>query len=174
MNLSSCTFSTIEDGVYKRRDRKGYFLQWIGPDGKRRVAKATSKYLDGAREERRLYIRGEHPKQTAAQTQRTDITFAQIADKFLAYQKPRLMGRNSYTREVGVVDHLKAFFTGTLADVTPVQVSDYVTMRLGKVGNSSVRKELVTLKHLFRLACGEWRMLPRFSNPCLDVTAPGI
>jgi integrase len=37
-----------------------------------------------------------------------------------------------------------------------------------------VRKELVALKHLFRLACGEWKLLPRFANPCLDVTTPKV
>ena len=72
------------------------------------------------------------------------------------------------------MDHLKAFFTGKLAEVTSSQVSDFVTARLGKVSKSSVRKELNTLKHLFRLACGEWKLLPRFANPCLDVTAPKV
>jgi integrase len=101
-------------------------------------------------------------------------SFADVAGRYLAYQKPRLLGRNSYRREAGILDDLKAFFTGKLTDITPAQVSDYVTMRLGKVGNSSVRKELVALKHLFRLACGEWKLLPRFANPCLDVTAPKV
>lgn len=57
-------------------------------------------------------------------------------------------------------------------DVTSSQVSDYVTVRLGKVSKGSVRKELVSLKHLYRLVCGEWKLLPRFANPCLDVTTP--
>jgi integrase len=101
-------------------------------------------------------------------------SFADVADKYLAYQKPRLTPR-AYTREAGIVDHhLKAFFTGSLAAVTSGAVSDYVTYRLGKVGKGSVRKELIALKHLFRLACGEWKLLPRAANPCLDVTAPTV
>jgi integrase len=100
-------------------------------------------------------------------------TFADVADKFLAYQKPRLTPK-AYVREAGIVAHLKAFFTRNLADITSDQVSDYVTARLGKVSKSSVRKELNSLKHLFRLVCGEWKLLPRFSNPCLDVTAPKV
>ena len=96
---------------------------------------------------------------------------AGVADRFLAYQKPRITAK-SYEREESIVAHLKAFFTGRLADITSSQVSDYVTARLGKVSKSSVRKELNSLKHLFRLACSEWKLLPRFSNPCLDVTAP--
>jgi integrase len=113
-------------------------------------------------------------------------TFTDVADKFLAYQKPRLTEK-AYVREAGIVAHLKASFTERLTDITSSQVSDYVTARLsaeirrGKkkkiiagrtVSKSSVRKELQSLKHLFRLACTEWKMLPRFSNPCLDVAAP--
>jgi site-specific recombinase XerD len=69
------------------------------------------------------------------------------------------------------VTHLKAFFTGRLTDVTSSQVSDYVTARLGKVSKSSVRKELNSLRHLYRLAREEWKLMSRFANPCLDVTA---
>jgi integrase len=72
------------------------------------------------------------------------------------------------------VGDLKAFFTGQLAEITSSQVSDFITERLGKVSKSSVRKELVALKHLFWLACGEWKLLPRFANPCADVTAPTV
>ena len=70
--------------------------------------------------------------------------------------------------------HLKPFFTGKLADITSGHVSDFLTARLGKVSKSTVRKELIALKHLLRLACGEWKLLPRSANPALDVTAPKV
>jgi len=100
-------------------------------------------------------------------------SFSDIADRFLAYQKPRLTPK-AYKREKGISAHLKAFFPGRLTDITSSQVSDYVTARLGKVSKSTVRKELNSLKHLFRLACGEWKLLPRFANSCLDVTTPKV
>jgi integrase len=100
-------------------------------------------------------------------------SFADVADRFLAYQKPRLTPK-AYQREEGIAAHLKAYFSGRLTEVTSSQVSDYVTARLGKVSKSSVRKELNSLKHLFRLVCGEWKLLARFANPCLDVTAPKV
>jgi hypothetical protein len=81
-------------------------------------------------------------------------SFAEAAGRFLAYQNPRLTLK-AYERESGVMAHLKAFFTAQLAETTSAQVSDYVTARLGKVSKSSVRKELNSLKHLFRLVCGE-------------------
>ena len=70
-------------------------------------------------------------------------TFADVADKYLAYQKPRLTAEESFEREEGIVDDLKALFAGRLADITSSQVSDLITERLGKVSKSSVRKEFV-------------------------------
>jgi hypothetical protein len=96
-----------------------------------------------------------------------------VADKFLANQKPRLTPK-SYKREESIAVHLKAIFTGRLVDVTSSQVSGYVTARLGKVSKSSAQKKLNALKHLFRLVCGEWKLLPRLANPSLDVVAPKV
>jgi hypothetical protein len=62
--------------------------------------------------------------------------FCDVADKFLVPQKARLKGRDSYDLESCFVGHLKSFFTGELADVTPAQVFDYVTARL----NAEVRR----------------------------------
>src|SRR5438093_498024 len=31
--------ATVEDGVYRRKDREGYWIQWVGSDGKRNVLK---------------------------------------------------------------------------------------------------------------------------------------
>ena len=92
-----------EDGANKRRDRAGYWLSWIGPDGVRHVKKATARYLDGAREERRQWFRGEHPKQLADEAQRRETTFADAADRSLAYQKPRLKSPKSYVRQEGII-----------------------------------------------------------------------
>jgi len=163
------------DGLYWRADRKSWWISYIDAQG-RRVRKPAPDAQN--HEEAKDVLAGER-RQVRAQRNlkpgevllcRDD--FADIAAKYLAYQKPRLLGRNSYEREAGIVDDLKVFFAGRLVDVTSSQVSDFITERLGKVTKSSVRKELVALKHLFRLACGEWKLLPRFSNPCLDVTAP--
>ena len=175
------------DGVFWRKDRRQYWVSYVDADGERvrepapdvrdtetgEIRAASHEEAQTYREDKRRQVR-EQRNLKPGEVLVCQDTFADVADKYLAYQEPRLSGRNSYSREAGIVGDLKAFFTGKLTDVTPAQVSDYVTMRLGKVGNSSVRKELVALKHLFRLACGEWKMLPRFSNPCLDVTAPRV
>ncbi|MFZ0959343.1 MAG: site-specific integrase [Terriglobia bacterium] len=165
------------DGVYWRADAKAWWVSYVDAQGERvrEPAPDAQNHEEAAtyREDKRRQVREQHNLKPGEVLMCRD-SFADVAGRYLAYQTPRLKGRNSYDREAGIVGHLKEFFTGKLTDVTAAQVSDYVTMRLGKVGNSSVRKELVALKHLFRLVCGEWKLLPRFSNPCLDVTAPTV
>jgi len=164
------------DGLYWRKDRRAWWVSFIDASG-RRVRKpapdaqthdeAFSFRADERREER------DKSKLKPGEVLACKDSFADIVEKFLKYQKPRLTPR-AYAREAGIAVHLKAFFTGKLAEVASSQVSDFVTARLGKVSKSSVRKELVSLKHLYRLACGEWKLLPRAANPCLDVNSPEV
>jgi integrase len=162
------------DGVYWRKDRRMYWISFVDKRGLRQrkpgarsweeARHVLAKSLAGVKEESNL-----KPGEVLV----CRDSFADVVCRFLAYQKPRLTIR-AYQREEGIAVHLKVFFSGRLADVTSSKVSDYVTARLGKVSKSSVRKELNTLKHLCRLACGEWRLLSRFANPCVDVTAPKV
>jgi len=139
--------ATIEDGVYKRKDRDGYWLQWIGKDGRRHVRKAKSTYLQGARREREDRMKTGTDKA---------VPFAEVADQYLGYQRPRLTPA-AYERERGIVEELlKPFFPGGIASVTKADISRYVSDRLAMVKSATVRKELNVLKHLFRLSVEEW------------------
>jgi len=168
------------DSIYWRKDRKQWWVSYTDPTSKNADKRIRRPALDAqTHEEARTFLENKRREVRERQTLKPgevppcENTFEEIADKFLAYQKPRLTPK-AYTREAGIVAHLKAFFPGALADITSSQVSDYVTARLGKVGKSSVRKELNSLRHLFRLVCGEWKLLPRFANPCLDVQSPRV
>jgi integrase len=153
--------ATTHDGVYRRKDREGYWLQWIGTDGRRHVKKARSKYLKGARDERDEKIRAGIDN---------DVPFADVATQFLAYQRPRLTP-GAYAREEGIVQNLlKPFFPGGIAGITRAEVSRYVSERLAKVASATVRKELNALKHLFRLAVEEWAYI--LVSPAQGVKPP--
>jgi len=164
------------DGVFWRKDRKQWWVSYIDGQGKRvREPAPDANNHDEAqafREDKRRDVR-ELRKLKPGEVLECQDSFADVAARFLAYQKPRLTPK-AYERENGIMSHLKGFFTGNFTGITSGAVSDYVTERLGKVSKSSVRKELNSLKHLFRLACGEWKLLPRFANPCLDVTPPKV
>jgi integrase len=164
------------DGIFWRKDRRQWWVSYVDAQWERVREPApdanTHEEAQAFREDKRREVR-EHRKLKPGEVLACQDSFADVAERFLAYQKPRLTPK-AYEREEGIGAHLKAFFTGRLADITSSQVSDYVTARLGKVSKSSVRKELNTLKHLFRLVCGEWKLLPRFANPCLDVMSPKV
>ncbi|MGH9352532.1 MAG: tyrosine-type recombinase/integrase, partial [Terriglobia bacterium] len=162
------------DGVYWRKDCRKYWISYLDAKGERQREPGSINW-DEARDMLAQVLARVKEEQDLRPGELLPCreNFADVADRLLAHQKPRLTPK-AYEREAGIVAHLNAFFTGKLSDVAPAQVSDYVTMRLGKVSKGSVRKELVTLKHLFRLACGEWKLLPRFQNPTLDVTAPKV
>jgi integrase len=168
------------DSIYWRKDRKQWWVSYTDPTSKNADKRLRRPALGAQNhEEARIFLENKRREVRERQTLKPgevppcENTFEEIADKFLAYQKPRLTPK-AYIREAGIVAHLKAFFRGPLADITSAHVSDYVTARLGKVGKSSVRKELNSLKHLFRLVCGEWKLLPSFANPCLDVQSPRV
>ena len=164
------------DGLYFRKDRKAWWVSYIDAQGRRvrKPAPDAQNHDEAAtfRADERRDVR-EQSKLKPGEVLACKDSFADIADKYLKYQKPRLVPK-SYQREAGIVADMKTFFTGQLAEITSSQVSDFVTARLGKVSKGSVRKELIALKHLFRLSCGEWKLLSRAANPCLDVTAPKV
>jgi integrase len=170
------------DGLYWRKDRKAWWVSYTDAQGHRirKPAQNVDTHDDAATHDEAGTFRADERRQV--RTKRAlkpgevlacKDSFADVADRFLAYQKPRLAPK-SYEREAGIVADFKAFFTGSLASITKPQVSDFVTERLGKVGKGSVRKELIALKHLFRLACDDWELLPLGSNPCARIKAPKV
>jgi integrase len=162
------------DGVYWRKDCRKYWISYVDEKGKRQREPGSENRDEAELMLAEAKIRvSKNRKLGPGELPECLYSFADVVDRFLAYQKPRITPR-AYQREAGIVAHLKAFFSGQLADITSCQVSDYVTARLGKVSKSSVRKELISLRHLFRLACSEWKLLPRFADPCLDVQAPKV
>ena len=162
------------DGIYWRKDRRMYWVSYVDAKGDRQ-RKPGARTWEEARQvlAEALARVKEEANLKPGEVLASRDSFADVAERFLAYQKPRLTPK-AYDRERGIVGHLKAFFMGDLRDITSGKVSDFVTAELARVSKSSVRKELNTLKHLFRLVCGEWKLLPRFSNPCFDVTAPKV
>src|SRR5215469_11067745 len=105
------------EGVYWRKDRHMYWLSFVDAHGQRQrkpgaqsweeARQMLAETLSRVKEEANL-----KPGEVLA----CRDSFADVADRFLAYQKPRLTPR-AYTREAGIVGHLKDAFTGKLTDV---------------------------------------------------------
>jgi integrase len=166
-----------EGGIYWRRDCHKYWISFLDANRKRQREPGAENWHEA--EEllnRRLAGVRERKKLKPGQVVVCQDSFADVADKFLAYQKPRLSSRG-YRREEGIVNqHLKPFFFGLkLAEIKSGQVSDYLTSALGRVSKSSAKKELTLLKHLFRLCYDEWELLPEdHPDPTRKVKAPKV
>jgi integrase len=158
------------DGVYTRKDRPGYWIDYKDASGRRRRRKVEAPTLKQARD---AYA----AERTRAEQARTlgfappgEESFTDVAEQYLAHQKPRISAAN-YRRELGILeDHLKPFFASKVAAIRRATVARYVTARCAEVSNATVTKELNVLKHLLRLAVEEWEYIP--VNPANRVKPP--
>ncbi len=157
------------DGVFERRDRRGFWISWIDLNGRRRKRKTDAPTLEQARmvlaeEKRRVEqarILGFAPP--------AETTFEELAAQFLSYQRARLTPKG-YAREAGIVNgHLKPFFAGPIKNVRRVAVQRYIAERAGKASAYSVLHELTCIKHMLRMAV-EWELIP--FNPAQGVRGP--
>jgi integrase len=157
-----------QDGVYQRRDRDGYWVQWVGADGKRRVRKVEGT-LTQARKRRRAELTRSEEAKALGFNPPGEETFSEVARRYLQHQKARLTPK-AYEREEGIVEkHLKPFFAGKLAAIRRVDVQRYITSRSAGTSPYSIQKELNTLKHLLRLSV-EWQIIP--FHPVQGVRGP--
>jgi hypothetical protein len=121
------------DGVYWRKDRRIYWISYVDAHGNRQRRPGAKSWEEARQVLAETLSRvKEEGNLKPGEVLECRESFADVAGRFLAYQKPRLTPK-AYQREEGIAAHLKAFFTGRLANVTSSQVSDYVTARLGKV-----------------------------------------
>lgn len=160
---------TRGDGVYKRKDREGYWITWTDLQGRRRQRKTQAKSLSVARaalaSERMRVEQGK----ILGFTPPGDDSFCELADRFLSFQKARVT-KQEYDREKSIMDlHLKRFFYGKVASIRKVDVDRYITKRSGHVAASTVRREVMVLKYALRKAV-DWEIIPL--NPAQNAELP--
>lgn len=157
------------DGIHKRPDRDGYFLSWIDAAGTRHRRKAKGQTLGEARAELDAERTRVQQARILGFTPPSGETFAEVAERYLQYQGPRLTGKEFERQTTIVRKHLIPFFTGKLAGIRRVDIQRYVTERSCVVRPASVRKETNVLRHLLNLAVG-WEIIP--VSPALGVKSP--
>jgi integrase len=157
------------DGVYRRKDRDGYWISWTDAQDRRRYRKTEAETLEQARFARSAETLRVEQARYLGFTPPGEDSFADVAARFLAHQKARLTPKGYEREKLAVVKHLKAFFTGKVAAIRKVDVQRFVTMRSAQVSASTVQKELNALKHMLRLAV-EWEIVP--INRALGAKAP--
>lgn len=79
-------------------------------------------------------------------------TLEDFAEVYLSYVRDTVKKR-SWDRDELALKHLIDFYKGRkLSDISPSDVDDYKSSRLGKVAPATVNRELQVLRHLFNLA----------------------
>jgi integrase len=168
------------DGIYKRKDRAGFWFAYTDWQGKRVQMRTLVPTLTQARDIRRAKLvetdqirNGVIPKPSSPEEEkRKALTFSEVGDRYLAFQKARLTVA-AYSRTVGIVkSHLTAAFgSKRLAEITREDCDAYVTARTGLVSPASITKELNILKHFLGL-CVDWKLVA--VNVAHRVKAPKV
>jgi integrase len=161
----------IEDGIFKRKDRSGFYISWVDARGRRRRRKTNAMNITQARMARNAEVLKVEQTRTLGLAPPGNETFKEVTEKYLKYQKPRIT-RASYDRvEVLIRLHLTPFFNCSVANIHRSDVQGYVTRRTVETSAASVTKELTTIKHMLSL-CVEWELIP--FNPAQGVKAPRV
>src|SRR5262249_24761485 len=159
------------DGVYQRKDRKGFWITWVDAQGRRRSRKTDAQNITQAKQIRSAELLRVEQARMLGHAPPGKETFGEVAEKYLKYQRARITPK-AYDREEGVVRiHLAPFAHLPLASFRKSDIQQYVTDRAAKVSPYTVQKDLTVLKHLFALAV-EWEIVP--VNPARDVKSPKI
>jgi integrase len=157
------------DGVYTRADRPGFWITWVDAQGRRKYRKTDAQNITQAKAIRNAELMRVEKARMLGHLPPSKDTFAEVADRYLAYQKARLTAK-AYDREQGIVEnHLKPAFDMKLAAIRKVDIQRYITKRMLDASPYSVQKELAALKHLLRLAV-EWEIIP--VNPAQGIKTP--
>lgn len=159
------------DGVYKRADRRGYWISWKDAQGRRRRRIVKVKYLEQAKSARAAELQRVEGARALGFTPPGDDSFDDVATRFTKHQEARLTTK-AYERDKLIAElHLKEFFSGRVAAIRRVDVQRYVTKRSPEASAHTVLKELNVLKHMLRLAV-EWEIIP--VNPAQGVRSPKV
>jgi integrase len=157
------------DGVYKRKDRPGYWISWTDAQGRRRQRKTNAGSLSQARARLSAErMRTEQAKILGFMPPGED-SFEELAERFLSFQKARVSPAEHEREESVFRQHLKRFFPGKVASIRKVDIDRYITNRSGEVAAATVRREVVTLKHALSKAV-DWEIIP--INPAQKVELP--
>jgi integrase len=159
------------DGIFQRKDRKGFWISWTDARGHRRYRRTDAQNITQARQFRAAELLRVEQARALGFSPPGEETFAVVATRFLRYQKSRLTSK-AYEREQSILKlHLQPFFSCKLAAIRRVDIQRYVTVRSVKVSAHSVQKELNVLKHLLRLAV-EWDIIP--FQPSQGIKSPKV
>jgi hypothetical protein len=158
------------DGVFQRKDCKGWYASYVDSAGKRRKkrvqAHTRTQALDAlsalkARAQTEAVLGVKHV---------SEITTAELMARYKRHQKSRVK-LTTFERLDSIIKTLLEHLPDRLKDITKVTVADFVDERSAALAAGTVQKEIATLKHALRLAV-EWQLI--HSNPADRAKLPRL
>src|SRR5262249_10817620 len=146
------------DGVFQRKDRKGWYISWVDAQGKRRKRKTGATTISLARKALRNELVEVEKAKALGLAPVSKDTFGAVSERYLKDRRGKVsqeeLKPESYERTKGVVEkHLKPFFEGKkIASITTSDVERYLTERSTEVKKGTLVREFAILKHLLSYA----------------------
>lgn len=156
------------DGVFKRKDRSGWWVSYVDAAGKRKKEKVTAHTRTLAMTALSLIKTRIERERILGVKSASEITTAELLARFKAHQKTHLRP-TTFIRLDGILATLKAALPAQAKEITRRTVADYILERSKTVSAGTVAKEMATLKHALRLAV-EWDLLTM--NPAQGAKLP--
>lgn len=145
------------DGVFQRKDRRGWWVSYVDASGKRRKEKVTAHTRTQALTALSGIKTREEKGRILGVKAASEISTADLLARYKRHQKTRLRP-STFERLDGILETLKARLPESAKDITRKSVQDYISSRGETVAAGTIQKEVTALKHALKLAV-EWELL---------------
>jgi len=149
------------DGIYKRKDQKGFSISYTDQSGKRRRKKVHVRTVAEAEKLRAGAMARVETGKILGVIPPSDDLFEEVTQKYLAHQQVHLTPKE-YERTEGIMRiHLMPRFAGRkFADIQRIELEQYVIDRVQERANPhTILKEVNKIKRLWSLAVS-WKVVP--------------
>jgi hypothetical protein len=128
------------DGVYERKDRKGYWISWTDAPGRRRQRKTDAQNITQAKQILSAELLRVEQAKMLGHAPPGEEAFKEVADPYLKYQKARLTAKSCEREESILRIHLSPFNSLKLSSIRKADIQRYVTERAATASANSVRR----------------------------------
>jgi integrase len=145
------------DGVFQRKDRRGWWVSYIDASGKRHKEKVTAHTRTQALNALSAIRTREEKGRILGVKAASEIGTADLLARYKRHQKTRLRP-TTFERLDGILETLKRHLPENAKDITRKSVQDFISSRAETVAPGTIRRETTELKHALKLAV-EWELL---------------
>ena len=152
------------------RKRNGKYQAIVRRSGLVQVGKSFLTKREAERWARQTEIQIESGDYQRARDETTIPTMSGVIDRYITEVTSKKRGADSERIRLTAIQRFE-WTKITVAEITPRHLAEFRNNRLKTVCGSTVRRELLLLRHIFEVARKEWR-LGIVGNPVDDVSRP--